>query len=695
MITRKKHTGQTQTKVAQLGRNLDRVNLIIRIWKETKICRKRERKGLTGLLEPHRPLTTPSQHHSPHRKIPVDHPTIYYSLPRSLFTMNQPASQAQNTNRLTRLPLRPSTSNTDQGQNFRSNETAASIISVGRASIKKKSSKLSNHTPSQTENELLRKETIQKITFINNHHLQQAAQPHPILSRSIPAAQQLPFYPLGPQIFQLVLISTPSPQVIQARERLVYQIQHLISRSRIGRRPVGTQPYMIQVFGSISFGLDSLDSDLDLCILDPDRPQGLTQTDVDRVKFSLPKIYNVRALSHIFINADFKDVKPIPMARTPILKFRSPNGIFSVDLNCNNLLGCQNSKLIRSYYELSPLVFRPLALVIKKWAKARGYCDPSGSQGPISASSYTLVLLLIAYLQVINHLPNLQDPLYIQQVYGDSKPDLIYIKNPARKPKSNSTPYSPLIAINTSFVVSPPDASNWIQTYPTQSYIHDPAILHDILEKILVGFFEFYDRFDFDSYLISIRDGRPIRRRKQPEETSDDGVRKGESMDRLLASLKNDLSHNKTPIPSCLVDDEEEEEDQITYTPFSCREGVSETVQRELDSNTLSKFTQDGGSTGTERSLHPSQDHDDPSCSASSSSVSSSSSHDHNHGSQFNRDPTLLEWTHPMVVVDPFLYERNTAGNIKLNVRDEIRDEFARAHRILKSGGSLADLFSL
>jgi len=146
-----------------------------------------------------------------------------------------------------------------------------------------------------------------------------------------------------------------------------------------------------------------MDSDLDLSIMDPDRPKGLLEADCTDL---LPKVYNVKLLSYIFTRANFKEVKPVPMARIPVLKFQSPNGLFSVDLTCNNLLACRNSQLIRAYYQLSPLVFRPLAMVIKKWAKSRGYCDPSGSRGPVSASAYTLVLLLIGYLRVTFDPPN-------------------------------------------------------------------------------------------------------------------------------------------------------------------------------------------------------------------------------------------------------------------------------------------------
>jgi DNA polymerase sigma len=44
------------------------------------------------------------------------------------------------------------------------------------------------------------------------------------------------------------------------------------------------------------------------------------------------------------------------------------------DLNVNNTLALQNSKLIKAYVSIDPRV-RPLAMVIKYWTKRRGIND--------------------------------------------------------------------------------------------------------------------------------------------------------------------------------------------------------------------------------------------------------------------------------------------------------------------------------
>jgi hypothetical protein len=75
---------------------------------------------------------------------------------------------------------------------------------------------------------------------------------------------------------------------------------------------------------------------------------------------------------------------------------------------------CHLTFICQAYFDLVPNA-RPLATALKHWAKCRGLNDPSGSSGPTTLSSYSIVLLLLSYLQVKGHLPNLQDPALIEQ----------------------------------------------------------------------------------------------------------------------------------------------------------------------------------------------------------------------------------------------------------------------------------------
>ena len=98
---------------------------------------------------------------------------------------------------------------------------------------------------------------------------------------------------------------------------------------------------------------------------------------------------------------------PILNARVPILKFLLDGGVGApiprpvpVDLCFNNLNGCRNSELVRRLSALEPR-FRPLAMLVKLWAKRRGLVDSSIGR----FSSYALVLLVIHFLQGRGILP--------------------------------------------------------------------------------------------------------------------------------------------------------------------------------------------------------------------------------------------------------------------------------------------------
>ncbi|KAI8461382.1 hypothetical protein BY996DRAFT_4533555, partial [Phakopsora pachyrhizi] len=53
-------------------------------------------------------------------------------------------------------------------------------------------------------------------------------------------------------------------------------------------------------------------------------------------------------------------------------------------------------------------MFRPLGLVIKLWANARGIGGPLGCSGTALLSSCSLILILIGFLQSRGFLPILQ-----------------------------------------------------------------------------------------------------------------------------------------------------------------------------------------------------------------------------------------------------------------------------------------------
>ena len=152
----------------------------------------------------------------------------------------------------------------------------------------------------------------------------------------------------------------PSNVTLQKRRDLMYAVRKKLNGLLPEWRP--DFQYQIAAFGSTAYGLDTDTSDLDLCIIDPKRPDGFrsawdlydvspethaggegggaTSTEegeashqqqnwaIDRkTELGLDTIYEVRRLAGVLRRMGCKDVVPIPSAGVPIVKFKSPDGI--------------------------------------------------------------------------------------------------------------------------------------------------------------------------------------------------------------------------------------------------------------------------------------------------------------------------------------------------------------------------------
>ena len=135
-------------------------------------------------------------------------------------------------------------------------------------------------------------------------------------------------------------------------------------------------------------------------------------------------------MASVLSRAGFSKVTPVP-AKVPIgvlksysypydneyhgscsactVKFRDPRTGISCDLNINERLGYCNTQMIKKYCSISPEL-RKVMTFIKEWAKAIGFNNPSGDQGPVTFSSYALTLMTIALFQV-SRLVNERPPL--------------------------------------------------------------------------------------------------------------------------------------------------------------------------------------------------------------------------------------------------------------------------------------------
>ncbi|KAH8922824.1 hypothetical protein BT69DRAFT_209030 [Atractiella rhizophila] len=447
------------------------------------------------------------------------------------------------------------------------------------------------------------------------------------------------------QVQQLFWNHSVPAEIVHARNGFIANLQQQLQQSLgPGFR------FQVQLFGSSVTGLSNAYSDLDLCIMDESRPRGFEKAS-DKVDEELPSCYNVRQLANILRqNRMFTTVQPIEAA-VPICKFSATFGgyHFSGDLNCNERFGVYNSAMLNAYLSINPGLVKVVAIFLKYWAKSRGLNDPSGSRGITTLSSYSIILLLIAYLQTVGILPNLQDPNLLK--YRQAR---LFFTLPR---KSGNGSVRPPVGFNTDFL--PTSALNW--SGRTMS-----------IEDAILGFFEFYSGMGFDttSSIVSISSGG-VRLRRIPYGASDwPGKKKKE---------KKTKDKKKSDIPALEAKNALEE---ATHTPLPDSESDSDaSVSAGGDAKEEERI--EPGPEATEEDLEPewnqSQQGEDNNAPQSGQVHEDGATEEQN-----------IRWrSEKLVIQDPFILTRNTAQNIQARVVDVIVEEFARAASLIRRGAPL------
>ncbi|KAI9063671.1 hypothetical protein FKP32DRAFT_1592353 [Trametes sanguinea] len=207
---------------------------------------------------------------------------------------------------------------------------------------------------------------------------------------------------IEPDLPPAVANAPPKEKPINLRKRTLQKLSALLTQ-RFGHG------YQAEVFGSTLYA-GSVESDMDVVILDEDRPHGFEPNDLERP----PPIYSVAALARCFKDHGYQNVSTVPHASVPIVKLTDPETGLSCDVNVNSRLGLYNSWLIRHYCLKVPPQVSLLIRKVKTWVRSRNLNNPSRSGVTVSFSSYSLALMTIAYLQRLGALPNLQaDPKLI------------------------------------------------------------------------------------------------------------------------------------------------------------------------------------------------------------------------------------------------------------------------------------------
>ena len=79
----------------------------------------------------------------------------------------------------------------------------------------------------------------------------------------------------------------------------------------------------------------------------------------------------------------------VSTAKVPIVKIFDPELGLACDMNVNNTLALENTRMIKTYVEIDPRV-RPLAMIIKHWTRRRIVND-AGKQSRLKSPSMLLI----------------------------------------------------------------------------------------------------------------------------------------------------------------------------------------------------------------------------------------------------------------------------------------------------------------
>ncbi|GAA6060456.1 hypothetical protein JCM10212_000884 [Sporobolomyces blumeae] len=474
---------------------------------------------------------------------------------------------------------------------------------------------------------------------------------------------------LEQQIHTLFEIQRPSPESVAARQHLIDELTDYLNREHFSwghRHSSSAMPLKLEPFGSVRFGLGTSTSDLDLCLLDPYRPNGFEEKWYSSRKEhmqDLPDIYQMRKIGSSLWRAGLSNIHAIPDAAVPICKFEVEidGHTIQADLNTNERLGLYNSRLLNSYCNLHPLV-RPLSVFIKFWASQRGLNNPSGdADGVVTFSSYTLILLVVAYLQKIGILPNLQDETLIEQTGTERSRFFSTPKAYSRRGKLKHLIRS--VGWDVTFVEYDEAPTGFEPTQAT-------------LVELARGFFQYFgEDFDLRNEVVSIANGKPFSRdrpfgfvppRPEPRApaTTNGGAGEDEPLVEKAEAARQDLED------LALEAFAESEEDQHARQSADV-DAIAE-AQAELDEERATAEARREASSTTTRSRSDSR---------SSSPI------------PYGEFAEPEKWTeHLLVVQDPFILTRNCAGNVRPDWVEELRAQMRRARDLIDSSAPLSQI---
>ncbi|KAK6342969.1 hypothetical protein TWF718_008349 [Orbilia javanica] len=164
----------------------------------------------------------------------------------------------------------------------------------------------------------------------------------------------------------------PSEESNERRRKFLEKLEKLLNDEWPGH------DIKVRPFGSTENRLCSTDSDVDVCIV----------TDFKDIE-------NVCLLAKVLGKHRMERIVCVQNAKVPIVRIWDPEYKVQCDMNVNNTLALENTRMVKTYVDIDPRVQR-LAMIIKYWTKQRILNDAAGGG---TLSSYTWICMIVNFLQ--------------------------------------------------------------------------------------------------------------------------------------------------------------------------------------------------------------------------------------------------------------------------------------------------------
>lgn len=252
---------------------------------------------------------------------------------------------------------------------------------------------------------------------------------------------------LNADLLKLYKQLLPTKPIEGNRKKLVAKLEKLFNDKWPGR------DIKVHLFGSSGNNTCSDDSDVDICITTPWR-----------------ELENVCMIAELLHQHGMEKVVCVSSAKVPIVKIWDPELKLACDMNVNNTLALENTRMVRTYVDIDERV-RQLAMIVKYWTRRRIVNDAAFGG---TLSSYTWICMVIAFLQ-------LRDPPVLPALHQCDG---------LRLPRDDNT--------RSEFA---DDVEALQERFGDKN--------KESLASLLFNFFRFYaHEFDYDKYVLSIRMGK-------------------------------------------------------------------------------------------------------------------------------------------------------------------------------------------